>query len=106
MPLALHVFPGLVPGTGKIFCPESPRNFCMRDTDEAGIRALAIVRQRAPNDELLQRHFSRPRLKSSSSSSIFARNFLASRVYRCTLLGTPHSFQRGPPSSVQLLDAA
>ncbi|KAH7067328.1 general substrate transporter [Paraphoma chrysanthemicola] len=57
VPFALQIFPGLVLGIGMIFFPESPRYFCMRDNEEAGIRALATVRQRAPDDELLQKEY-------------------------------------------------
>ncbi|KAH4087715.1 hypothetical protein HBH48_136270 [Parastagonospora nodorum] len=57
VPFALQIFPGLVLGIGMIFFPESPRYYCMRDNDEAGVRALAKVRQTRPDDELLQKEY-------------------------------------------------
>jgi sugar porter (SP) family MFS transporter len=57
VPFALQIFPGLVLGIGMIFFPESPRYYCMIDNEEAGIRALAKVRQRSPDDELLQKEY-------------------------------------------------
>jgi MFS family permease len=57
VPFALKIFPGLVLGIGMIFFPESPRYYCMRDNDEAGIQALARVRRSSPGDELLQKEY-------------------------------------------------
>lgn len=57
VPFALQIFPALVLGVGMLFFPESPRYYCMRDNEEAGVRALARVRQRSPDDEVLQREY-------------------------------------------------
>ncbi|OAL05241.1 general substrate transporter [Phaeosphaeriaceae sp. SRC1lsM3a] len=57
VPFALQIFPGLVLGIGMIFFPESPRYYCMRDNEEAGIRALATVRQRNAEDEVIQKEY-------------------------------------------------
>jgi MFS family permease len=57
VPFALQIFPGLVLGIGMIFFPESPRYYCMRDNEEAGICALAKVRRMNPDDELLQKEY-------------------------------------------------
>lgn len=57
VPFALQIMPALVLGIGMIFFPESPRYYCMRDNEEAGIRALARVRRRTPEDEDLQKEY-------------------------------------------------
>ncbi|KAI8931976.1 hypothetical protein NX059_010872 [Plenodomus lindquistii] len=57
VPFALQIVPGLVLGIGMMFFPESPRYYCMRDNEEAGIRALARVRRRDPDDEELQKEY-------------------------------------------------
>jgi sugar porter (SP) family MFS transporter len=57
VPFALQIFPGLVLGIGMLLFPESPRYYCMRDNEEAGLRALARVRHTALNDELLQKEY-------------------------------------------------
>ncbi|KAJ4362337.1 hypothetical protein N0V83_010430 [Neocucurbitaria cava] len=57
VPFALQIFPGLVLGIGMLFFPESPRYYCMRDNEEAGIKALARVRRADPQDELLQKEY-------------------------------------------------
>ncbi|KAI4630431.1 hypothetical protein J4E80_001366 [Alternaria sp. BMP 0032] len=57
VPFALQIFPGLVLGIGMLFFPESPRYYCMRDNEEAGVRALARVRRTSPDDEFLQKEY-------------------------------------------------
>ncbi|KAL5119957.1 hypothetical protein ACEQ8H_002055 [Pleosporales sp. CAS-2024a] len=57
IPFALQILPGLVLGIGMIFFPESPRYYCMRDNDEAGLLALAKVRQSRPDDEPVQKEY-------------------------------------------------
>lgn len=57
VPFALQIVPALVLGIGMIFFPESPRYYCMRDNEEAGIRALATVRQTNIDDDLLQKEY-------------------------------------------------
>lgn len=57
LPFALQIFPALVLGIGMLFFPESPRFYCMRDNEEAGIAALACVRQSSPDDDLLQKEY-------------------------------------------------
>jgi hypothetical protein len=57
IPFALQIFPGLVLGIGMLFFPESPRYYCMRDNEEAGIRALARVRRTDSDDETLQKEY-------------------------------------------------
>ncbi|CAN9478938.1 unnamed protein product [Alternaria alternata] len=57
VPFAIQIFPGLVLGIGMLLFPESPRYYCMRDNEEAGVRALARVRRTNPDDELLQKEY-------------------------------------------------
>ncbi|KNG47809.1 mfs sp sugar:h+ symporter [Stemphylium lycopersici] len=57
VPFAIQIFPGLVLGIGMLFFPESPRYYCMRDNEEAGIRALARVRRANPDDEIVQKEY-------------------------------------------------
>jgi hypothetical protein len=57
VPFALQIFPALVLGIGMLWYPESPRYYCMRDNDAAGIAALARVRQADPDDDLLQKEY-------------------------------------------------
>lgn len=57
VPFALQIVPALVLGIGMLWFPESPRYYCMRDNDAAGIAALARVRQVNPEDDLLQKEF-------------------------------------------------
>ncbi|KAF1944743.1 D-xylose-proton symporter [Clathrospora elynae] len=57
VPFAIQIIPGLVLGIGMLFFPESPRYYCMRDNEEAGIRALARVRRSHADDELLQKEY-------------------------------------------------
>jgi len=57
VPFALQIFPALVLGIGMLWFPESPRYYCMRDNNAAGIAALARVRQASPDDDLLQKGY-------------------------------------------------
>jgi MFS family permease len=57
VPFGVQIVPALVLGIGMIFFPESPRYHCMRDNEEAGIRALAKVRQCSADDETLQKEY-------------------------------------------------
>jgi MFS family permease len=57
VPLALQIFPALVLGIGMLFFPESPRYYCMRDNDQAGISALARVRRTNPDDETIKKEY-------------------------------------------------
>jgi sugar porter (SP) family MFS transporter len=57
VPFALQIVPALVLGIGMLFFPESPRYYCMRDNDQAGISALARVRQSSPDDEFLHKEY-------------------------------------------------
>jgi sugar porter (SP) family MFS transporter len=57
VPFALQIVPALVLGIGMLFFPESPRFYCMRDNDQAGISALARVRQSSPGDEFLHKEY-------------------------------------------------
>ncbi|KAF1357385.1 general substrate transporter [Lizonia empirigonia] len=57
VPFALQIFPALVLGIGMLFFPESPRFYCMRDNDAAGISSLARVRQVSPDDDLLRKEY-------------------------------------------------
>jgi MFS family permease len=57
VPFALQIVPGLVLGIGMLFFPESPRYYCMRDNEEAGVKALARVRRTSVDDEMLQREY-------------------------------------------------
>jgi sugar porter (SP) family MFS transporter len=57
VPFALQIVPALVLGIGMLFFPESPRFYCMRDNDQAGISALARVRQSSPDDEFLHKEY-------------------------------------------------
>lgn len=57
VPLALQIFPALVLGIGMLFFPESPRYYCMRDKEEAGIKALARVRRTSAEDEMVQKEY-------------------------------------------------
>jgi sugar porter (SP) family MFS transporter len=57
VPFALQIVPAVVLGIGMLFFPESPRYYCMRDNDQAGISALARVRQSSPDDEFLHKEY-------------------------------------------------
>lgn len=57
VPFALQIIPGIVLGIGMLFFPESPRYYCMRDNEEAGISALARVRRTSTDDELVQKEY-------------------------------------------------
>ncbi|USP82034.1 hypothetical protein yc1106_09308 [Curvularia clavata] len=57
VPFAIQIFPGLVLGIGMLFFPESPRYYCMRDNEEAGLRALARVRRAQPDDPVVQKEY-------------------------------------------------
>ncbi|KAJ4984568.1 D-xylose-proton symporter (hexose transporter) [Stagonosporopsis vannaccii] len=57
VPFALQIVPALVLGIGMLFYPESPRFYCMRDNDTAGIAALARVRQANPDNDVLQKEY-------------------------------------------------
>jgi sugar porter (SP) family MFS transporter len=57
VPFALQIVPALVLGIGMLFFPESPRYYCMRDNDQAGVSALARVRQSSPDDEFLHKEY-------------------------------------------------
>lgn len=57
VPFALQIFPALVLGIGMLFFPESPRFYCMRENDAAGISSLARVRQVSPDDDLLRKEY-------------------------------------------------
>lgn len=57
VPFALQIFPALILGIGMLWFPESPRYYCMRDNDAAGIAALARVRQADLDDDLLQKEY-------------------------------------------------
>ncbi|KAF1846972.1 D-xylose-proton symporter [Cucurbitaria berberidis CBS 394.84] len=57
VPFALQIVPGLVLGIGMMFFPESPRYYCMRDNEEAGINALARIRRVDPANEALQKEY-------------------------------------------------
>jgi sugar porter (SP) family MFS transporter len=57
VPFALQIVPALVLGIGMLFFPESPRYYCMRDNNQAGISALARVRQSSPDDEFLHKEY-------------------------------------------------
>ena len=100
VPFALQILPGLVLGFGMIFFPESPRYYCMRDDDEAGVRALAKVRQTRPDDELLQKEYlaikaevifeqqyAREKFPGKSGVSLYLAGYL-------TLFSTWSSFRR------------
>ncbi|KAF2027452.1 D-xylose-proton symporter [Setomelanomma holmii] len=100
VPFALQIFPALVLGIGMIFFPESPRYYCMRDNEEAGIRAIATVRQRNPDDEILQKEnlaikaevifeeqYSREKFPGKSGVSLYIAGY-------STLFSTWPSFKR------------
>jgi sugar porter (SP) family MFS transporter len=57
VPFALQIVPAVVLGIGMLFFPESPRYYCMRDNDQAGVSALARVRQSSPDDEFLHKEY-------------------------------------------------
>jgi sugar porter (SP) family MFS transporter len=57
VPFALQIVPAVVLGIGMLFFPESPRYYCMRDNNQAGISALARVRQSSPDDEFLHKEY-------------------------------------------------
>ncbi|KAL1608151.1 hypothetical protein SLS60_003090 [Paraconiothyrium brasiliense] len=57
IPLALQIVPALVLGIGMLCFPESPRYYCMRDNQEAGLKALARVRRTSVDDELVHKEY-------------------------------------------------
>lgn len=57
VPFALQIFPALVLGIGMLFFPESPRYYCMRDNEDAGLKALARVRRVDADNEELQKEY-------------------------------------------------
>ncbi|KAJ4353738.1 uncharacterized protein N0V89_005468 [Didymosphaeria variabile] len=57
VPFALQIVPALVLGIGMLCFPESPRYYCMRDNQEAGLKALARVRRTSLDDELVHKEY-------------------------------------------------
>lgn len=57
VPFAIQILPGLVLGIGMLFFPESPRYYCKRDNEDAGLRALARVRRTSPDEEEVQKEY-------------------------------------------------
>ncbi|KAF2711337.1 general substrate transporter [Pleomassaria siparia CBS 279.74] len=57
IPFSLQILPAIILGIGMLFFPESPRYYCMRDNEEAGIKALARIRRTSPDDEMVQKEY-------------------------------------------------
>ncbi|KAF2015186.1 general substrate transporter [Aaosphaeria arxii CBS 175.79] len=100
VPFAMQIVPALVLGIGMLFFPESPRFYCMRDNEAAGIKALARVRRTSPDDELVQQEylsikaevifeesFNREKFPGKSGISLYLAGYT-------TLFSTVPSFKR------------
>jgi MFS family permease len=100
VPLALQIFPAVVLGIGMLFFPESPRYYCMRDNDQAGIIALSRVRRTNPDDETVKKEylsikaevmfeeaFNREKFPGKSGISLYLSGYT-------TLFSTRPSFKR------------
>jgi sugar porter (SP) family MFS transporter len=100
VPFALQIVPVVVLGIGMLFFPESPRYYCMRDNDQAGISALARVRQSSPDDEffheeylsikaevMFEQSFNREKFPGKSGISLYLAGYT-------TLFSTWPSFKR------------
>lgn len=57
IPFAIQIVPALVLGIGMLWFPESPRYYCMKDNEEAGLKSLARVRRTSADDEQTQKEY-------------------------------------------------
>lgn len=57
VPFAIQIVPALVLGIGMLWFPESPRYYCMKDNEDAGLKSLARVRRTTTDDEQTQKEY-------------------------------------------------